>query len=251
MADDELLDQSEIEKLLAQAESQGGGEGGADSGAASAGDGDSVSQSEIEAMLSGAGASPPPPPGQAVDGDSGQALNQGDIESLLGQAGGGSGAQSAQTNQPPRRQRPPIPENPMPGEGEVPKRDVEFLLDQAEEALQSLASDAGELPENVVTFQFPEFGGAQPNTETATFDLVSDVELDLKIELGRTEMFLEDVLKLRQGSVIPLDKLAGDPVDVYVNGRLVARGEVLVLNDNFCVRVAELVAGTMSNGKAG
>ena len=43
--------------------------------------------------------------------------------------------------------------------------------------------------------------------------------------------------------MVPLDKLAGDPVDVYVNGRLIARGEVLVLNDNFCVRVAELIAG--------
>jgi flagellar motor switch protein FliN/FliY len=43
--------------------------------------------------------------------------------------------------------------------------------------------------------------------------------------------------------VVPLDKLAGDPVDIYVNGRLIARGEVLILNDNFCVRVAELVAG--------
>ncbi|MDI9443202.1 MAG: flagellar motor switch protein FliN, partial [Planctomycetota bacterium] len=82
------------------------------------------------------------------------------------------------------------------------------------------------------------------NTETATLDLLSDVELDLKIELGRTKMYLEDVLRLRKGAVVALDKLAGDPVDIYVNGRLIARGEVLVLNDNFCVRVAELVAST-------
>ena len=49
--------------------------------------------------------------------------------------------------------------------------------------------------------------------------------------------------QLRRGSVVPLDKLAGDPVDVFVNGRMVARGEVLVLNDNFCVRIAELISG--------
>ena len=79
----------------------------------------------------------------------------------------------------------------------------------------------------------------------ATLDLLNDVELDLKIELGRTNMYLEDVLKLRKGAVVPLDKLAGDPVDIYVNGRLIARGEVLVLNDNFCVRVAELVTSAM------
>ncbi|HVX60109.1 MAG TPA: FliM/FliN family flagellar motor switch protein [Pirellulales bacterium] len=48
---------------------------------------------------------------------------------------------------------------------------------------------------------------------------------------------------MRKGSVVPLDKLAGDPVDIFVNGRLIAKGEVLVLNDNFCVRVAELIAG--------
>lgn len=73
-------------------------------------------------------------------------------------------------------------------------------------------------------------------------DLLGDVDLDVSIELGRTEMLVEDVLRLQSGSVVELDKLAGDPVDVYVNGRLVARGEVLVLNDNFCIRVSEIVA---------
>ncbi len=60
-------------------------------------------------------------------------------------------------------------------------------------------------------------------------------------------MHLDEVLRLKRGSVVSLDKLAGDPVDVYVNGRLVARGEVLVLNDNFCVRVAELISGNDVN----
>jgi len=72
--------------------------------------------------------------------------------------------------------------------------------------------------------------------------LLYDVEMNVKIELGRTHMYVEDVLKLCEGSVVELDRLAGDPVDVYVNGRLVARGEVLVLNDNFCVRVSEIVS---------
>jgi len=74
------------------------------------------------------------------------------------------------------------------------------------------------------------------------FDSLQDLELDVRIELGRTELLIEDVLKLKEGSVVSLDKLAGDPVDILVNGRLVARGEVLVLNDNFCVRVAEILA---------
>jgi len=71
--------------------------------------------------------------------------------------------------------------------------------------------------------------------------MLHDVKLGVKIELGRTKMLLEDVLKMNEGSVIELDKLAGDPVDVYANDRLVARGEVLILNDNFCVRISEVV----------
>ncbi len=80
--------------------------------------------------------------------------------------------------------------------------------------------------------------GGGPPTE---IDLLGDVDMQVMIELGRTQMLVEDVLKLGQGSVVELDKLAGDPVDVYVNRRLVARGEVLVLNDNFCVRISEIV----------
>jgi len=130
------------------------------------------------------------------------------------------------------------------GDGNMAEKDIEFLLNQAEKALESINSSAGNvLPQGVSSFRLQEFGGAPASTETATLDLVRDVELNLKIELGRTHMYLEDVLKLRKGSVVPLDKLAGDPVDVYVNGRLIARGEVLVLNDNFCVRVAELITG--------
>ena len=86
--------------------------------------------------------------------------------------------------------------------------------------------------------------------EKCSIDLLRDVDLDLKIELGRTHMLLEDVLGLRRGSVVTLDKLAGDPVDLFVNGRLVARGEILVLNDNFCVRVAELVGSDSLDRKS-
>jgi flagellar motor switch protein FliN/FliY len=71
--------------------------------------------------------------------------------------------------------------------------------------------------------------------------MLNDVKLRVKIELGRTRMLVEEVLKLSEGSVVELDKLAGDPVDVYANDRLVARGEVLVLDDSFCVRINEVI----------
>jgi flagellar motor switch protein FliN/FliY len=84
----------------------------------------------------------------------------------------------------------------------------------------------------------------QPNAhEAASLEPFGDVELDLKIELGRTQMYLEDVLKLGKGSVVPLDRLAGDPVDIIAGGQLIARGEVLVLDEKFCVRVTELITG--------
>jgi flagellar motor switch protein FliN len=88
----------------------------------------------------------------------------------------------------------------------------------------------------------PTFATAPASAPARAIDLLSDVNLNVKIELGRTRMLVEDVLRLSEGAVVELDKLAGDPVDVYVNDRHVARGEVLVLNDNFCVRINEILA---------
>lgn len=90
-------------------------------------------------------------------------------------------------------------------------------------------------------FTLPAFGSEGTPQDARALDLLGDVNLNVKIELGRTRMLIEDVLKLASGSVVELDKLAGDPVDIFVNDRFVARGEVLVLNDNFCVRVNEIV----------
>ena len=117
--------------------------------------------------------------------------------------------------------------------------DTESLLNQAESALREV-EDSLRAPK-LQQYRLEELIGSDGPPEKVSMDLLRDVTLDLKIELGRTRMHLDEILQLRKGSVVTLDKLAGDPVDVYVNGRLVARGEVLVLNDDFCVRVAELV----------
>lgn len=93
-------------------------------------------------------------------------------------------------------------------------------------------------------FNMPSFAAGEGAQAPTGLDLLGDVQLHVKIELGRTKMLVEDVLRLGEGSVVELDKLAGDPVDVYVNDRPVARGEVLVLNDNFCVRINEILSGT-------
>ena len=125
----------------------------------------------------------------------------------------------------------------------IDQQDINVLLEQAEEALASIDKQGDQLPEGITSFQFQSFSGSPANDDQATLELLRDVQLDLNIELGRTRMELEDVLRLKKGAVVALDKLAGDPVDVFVNGRLIARGEVLVLNENFCVRVTELMVG--------
>jgi flagellar motor switch protein FliN/FliY len=91
-------------------------------------------------------------------------------------------------------------------------------------------------------FQAPVLDANAQAAQRSQLDLLDDVELDVKVELGRTEMYIEDVLGLTAGSVVELDKGAGDPVDILVNERLVARGEVLVLNDNFCVRINDILS---------
>ncbi len=89
---------------------------------------------------------------------------------------------------------------------------------------------------------FPDLSRpAGSETSHAGIDLLRDVNLQVRIELGRTRMLVEDVLRLSPDSVVELDKAAGDPVDIYVNGRHIARGEVLVLNEAFCVRVSEII----------
>ena len=248
MADQNELNQDEIERLL----SQSGGKPPAAQGkqapappASVANEG--LDQSEIDALAGPGGTAEPPsqPPQttqttqpQASEGDD-KPLAQEEIEGLLNQAG---------RSPPPTKGKPSQQGDAgqSPAEADMAPGDVEYLLNQAQKALESIDSEDGHTPPGVTAFRLEEFTGAPASTENATLDLIRDVELDLKIELGRTHMYLEDVLRLRRGSVVPLDKLAGDPVDIYVNGRLIARGEVLVLNDNFCVRVAELLAGVVS-----
>jgi flagellar motor switch protein FliN/FliY len=168
-------------------------------------------------------------------------LRQEEVEALLRQKQGDSTQPAPPSGGVPRKVVPT--ESHQHGESAgLPAGDIEFLFRQAEEALASVQA-AQSMPPGAAPFKLADFGGTPASTESASLELLRDVELDLKIELGRTQMYLEDVLRLSKGAVVALDRLAGDPVDIYVNGRLIARGEVLILNDNFCVRVAELMAG--------
>jgi len=133
--------------------------------------------------------------------------------------------------------------------GETQAGNPEALLERAAADLAAAVdpdmNSPGSRPDRAAAarpFEFEAFDHSAGAGAAEDLSNLKDVELDLRIELGRTELLIEEVLKLREGSVVALDKLAGDPVDILVNGRLIARGEVLVLNDNFCVRIAEILA---------
>ena len=131
---------------------------------------------------------------------------------------------------------------------ESPNPDAEALLAAAQAAVNEISDDTtqaataetGGTPDGQ-QLDLPDLSGAAAGGDAEKLELLDDVDLDVKIELGRTSMLIEDVLRLNEGAVVELDKLAGDPVDVFVNDRIVARGEVLVLNDNFCVRINEVL----------
>ncbi len=92
---------------------------------------------------------------------------------------------------------------------------------------------------------FGEFGQTTPvNGEPGKISMLLDVELDVSVELGRKIMLVDEILKLGKGSVIELDKLAGEPVDVLVNGKKLAEGEVVVIEDHFGVRLTHLLDAT-------
>jgi len=129
----------------------------------------------------------------------------------------------------------------LPSEQGLDTGDIEKLLDQATESLDQAAGEHVSTEAKAREFSLGDLTPDPESEERQPIELLGEVEMDLRIELGRTQMRLEEVLQLRSGSVVALDKLAGDPVDVFVNGRLIARGEVLVMNDNFCIRVTDLV----------
>lgn len=96
---------------------------------------------------------------------------------------------------------------------------------------------------NVQPVQFANFnqGGVVPGDGT-NLNLLLDIPLKVTVELGRTQKQIKDILELSQGSIIELDKLAGEPVDILVNNKLIAKGEVVVIDENFGVRVTDIVS---------
>ena len=95
----------------------------------------------------------------------------------------------------------------------------------------------------VKKLEFASFDESDKTTEPPkNLDFILDIPLTISVELGRTKMVINDMLQLGQGSVIELAKFAGEPLDIYVNGKLMARGEVVLVNDKFGVRLTDIIS---------
>ncbi len=103
-------------------------------------------------------------------------------------------------------------------------------------------------PENVQpSVQEPAFNNLQDESSMANsrgMDFLLDIPVELTVQLGTTKMLIKDLLQLGQGSVVELEKLAGEPMEILANHKLIARGEVVVVNEKFGVRLTDIISAT-------
>jgi len=116
--------------------------------------------------------------------------------------------------------------------------------EQSDMAIELLDDDGPSIAseDTVELMEFEPLPGDEVNGEGAGIDMLLDINLNVSVELGRTNMTIGEVLALRSSSIIELDKLAGEPVDILVNGTCIAHAEVVVVDEKFGVRVLEVVS---------
>lgn len=136
--------------------------------------------------------------------------------------------------------------------GDAPSSDEEAMAaqwaaslaeDEAAEAQQVLTKKHLASQATDATFKDMTEAARQPSENMKReLDFILDIPLDVSAELGRTRLLINELLQLGQGSVVELNKLAGEPLEVYVNGKLVARGEAVVINEKFGVRLTDIIS---------
>jgi len=128
---------------------------------------------------------------------------------------------------------PEASDTPKENEHDLEWDDVESELEQ---------SKTGKPPVEVSAVSFEEIQKGESPKPTLDLDFILDIPLSLSVELGRNRMLISELLQLGQGSIVELSKLAGEPMDVFVNQRLIARGEVVVVNEKFGVRLTDIIS---------
>lgn len=161
-------------------------------------------------------------------------LSQSDLDAMIAAASGGGSEDSDVDSLSAVSEMPKL----------SPVEDEDEELPESSSPTQSVSKSASQGG----VLDFPKFNMPTPSLEafptsasSSGLNRVRDIPLDVTIELGRTKLLIRDIMELTPGSIIELDKLAGEPVDLYANGLLIARGEVIVIEDNFGVNVTEII----------
>ena len=118
---------------------------------------------------------------------------------------------------------------------------------EIEQGLEGVAAAAGEVAEAAAaaataTGAPPAQAAAPRKQNPRTLEFLMDVSLQVSVEVGRARMTINDLLQMGAGSVVELEKLAGEPLDIFINGKPVARGEAVIVNDKFGVRLTDIIS---------
>ena len=145
-------------------------------------------------------------------------MEQNEIDALMREMDGGEGASTVA----------------------APGEDENLSWDDVQEEMEATRKE--DAPTEVASVSFGEFQSNAAPKANMDIDFILDIPLTLTVELGRSKMLISELLQLGQGSVLELSKLAGEPMDIFINQRLIARGEVVVVNEKFGVRLTDIVS---------
>ena len=202
-----------------------------------------LSQEEIEKLMSGAAAPAPQPAPQPVPQPVAQPAVQPAPQPVPQQV--------QQMPQMPAQPMPQMPMYPMPDgqmaypQGYYPPYPYPYPYPYPPQPEEQPKAAAKAEPKtiNAKSAKMDELGGADALSaeQAQNLDLIMEVPLQVTVEIGRTRRKVHDILSYTKGSLVVLDKLAGDQVDLYVNGKCIAKGDVVVVDDNFGVRITEII----------
>ena len=212
-----------------------------------------MSQEEIEAMMAGmAGGGPAPAPEPEPEPSSSRKMSQAEIEAMMAGMAGGATAPAPAPQPAPQPAPVPAPA-PQPAAVAQPATAADLGAMMAAMMTAMTTAMANNAPAPAAAPQ-PKVINTKPapmkemapadvlgKEQAQNLDLIMEVPLQVTVEIGRTQRKVQDILEFSKGSLVVLDKLAGDQVDLFVNGKCVAKGDVVVIDDNFGVRITEIV----------
>lgn len=222
-----------------------------------------MSQADIEALMKSAQAEEPAPSPEP----SGGMMSQAEIEALMQASQPAAPQPEPQTAAPAAPQAPapqPVPQAPVPQPGQMPypayqaapdplmlqllnqmqqsqMQMMEMMNSMKEKAKEPQRSSEPSLIRPMSSLVLEDDGGDGVESRTNQ-EMLMKVPLEISVEIGRTKKLVKDILEFTQGSLVVLDKMAGEQADLYVNGQCIAKGDIVVVEDNFGIRITEIVA---------